>query len=244
MRMGPRNKEIRLWCQPNVSATLSSATRVQTRRIACWQHNLSPAPSRTDPLRPHMSPHPVPVPAALHSDTKHSGTTRSGGAPSQLTSTYVTHLVATGQLQHHIQTVLCPAYALRYAKLIAAISAYLLPLGFALPQSDREIVGGYFVWLGLPPGLKAVDLAKVCREEEAVVIAAGAVFEIPGDASAAFPGHVRICFAWEAEARLREGIESIGKVARKLLAESLEKTDNDESGKRAKAAVIATDAFK
>ncbi|KAK6437733.1 Valine--pyruvate aminotransferase [Oleoguttula sp. CCFEE 5521] len=148
-----------------------------------------------------------------------AGTTRSGGAPSQLTSTYVTYLVETGQLQEHIQKVLCPAYAARYASMMRAISTHLSPLGFTLPQSDRDVVGGYFIWLGLPAGLMAVDLARVCKTEEDVIVAAGEMFEVPGDQEMTFPAHIRLCFAWENEELLSEGVERIGKVTARLLKE-------------------------
>ncbi|OQO05759.1 hypothetical protein B0A48_09853 [Cryoendolithus antarcticus] len=149
-----------------------------------------------------------------------AGTTRSGGAPSQLTSTYVTHLVETGQLRDNIQNVLCPAYASRYAGIMRAINAHLLPLRFTIPQSDRDVVGGYFVWLGLPAGLMAVDLARICKTEENVIVAAGEMFEVPGDQELTFPANIRLCFAWEDEKLLIEGIQRIGKVAAKLLSET------------------------
>ena len=150
-----------------------------------------------------------------------SGTTCSGGAPSQLSSTYIHHLLATGSLQTHIQQTLLPAYTSRYHTLMSAISTHLLPLGFQLPQSSRSVVGGYFTWLGLPEGLKAEPLAQRCREEENVVIAAGKIFEVPGDEGerSKFERHVRFCWAWEEEWKLEEGVKRVGKVAERMLEE-------------------------
>lgn len=144
-----------------------------------------------------------------------SGTTASGGAPSQLTSTYITVLLA-GALQCHIRTVLRPAYASRYATLMKAVDAHLIPLGFTLPQPERKVVGGYFVWLEIPAPLTADALSVRCREES-VVIAPGGLFEVPGDEAVRFGGHMRLCFAWEEESKLAEGVRRVGIAARKML---------------------------
>ncbi|KAI7312674.1 PLP-dependent transferase [Hortaea werneckii] len=145
-----------------------------------------------------------------------TGTTCSGGAPSQLTSTYMTLLLTSGQLNKHIQNVLRPAYARRYNKLINAITTHLLPLGFQLPQPDRDIVGGYFVWLKLPDRMTATALASACKRE-GVVIAPGTIFEVPGDReTAGFDGHMRLCFAWEEEGKLEEGVVRVAGVVRQM----------------------------
>ena len=152
-------------------------------------------------------------------DVHCSGTTCSGGAPSQLTSTYINHLLTTGALQSHIQDTLRPAYASRYASLMNAVQEHLVPLGFRLPQSDRDVVGGYFTWLLLPEGLKAEQLGQRCMKEN-VVIATGKIFEVPGDEKVKFEKHVRLCWAWEDEWKLEEGMKRIGEVAKRVLAES------------------------
>ncbi|CZT23763.1 related to aminotransferase [Ramularia collo-cygni] len=146
-----------------------------------------------------------------------AGVQRSGGAPSQLTSTYVARMVSSGQVQDHIVNVLRPAYASRYRVLQQAIKSHLFPLGFTAPQSNRDVVGGYFVWLGLPARLKAKDLSVRCQEGENVMIAPGNIFQIPGDDVAKFDGNVRLCFSWEEEWKLTEGIRRVGVVAKKML---------------------------
>ncbi|EMC92401.1 hypothetical protein BAUCODRAFT_77716 [Baudoinia panamericana UAMH 10762] len=147
------------------------------------------------------------------------GTTRSGGAPSQLTSTYMTHLLTSGALPKHIRHTLQPAYARRYASLMRAIETHLVPLGFTLPQPNREVVGGYFVWLALPEGSKwnADKLAARCRTEENVIVAPGGLFEVPGDGErVSFEGHIRLCFAWEDERSLVDGVKRVGRVAARI----------------------------
>lgn len=148
-----------------------------------------------------------------------SGVQRSGGAPSQLTSTYVARMLSSGQLQRHITHVLRPAYFQRYRVLLRAIQSHLLPLGFTIPQPDRDVAGGYFAWLGLPIEIQAEELAVRCQEDENLVIAPGKIFEIPGDDAARFDRSVRLCFAWEEEWKLQEGVKRIGVVAKKMLDE-------------------------
>ena len=130
----------------------------------------------------------------------------------------MTHLLQTGQLQDHIKHTLQPAYAKNYRALHDAITKHLLPLNFTLPQPTRDVVGGFFVWLSLPEGLAASEFAHVCKEEEGVIIAPGAMFEVPGDESVKFDGNVRLCFAWEEEHRLVEGVRRMEVAAEKVIA--------------------------
>ncbi|KAF2764497.1 PLP-dependent transferase [Teratosphaeria nubilosa] len=154
------------------------------------------------------------------------GTTASGGAPSQLTSTYLTRLLETNQIQTHINAVLQPAYASRYKILIQAIEAHLLPLGFELSQPGRDVVGGYFVWLSLPEGVTATELAQRCKEDQDLIIAPGPIFEVPGDRiPIRFDGHVRLCFAYVMEEDLGQGVAKMGVVAQEMLDEERQVPD-------------------
>lgn len=146
-----------------------------------------------------------------------TGTTTSGGAPSQLTSTYVNLLLESGQLQEHIRGTLQPAYAARYRAMMSAIEKHLVPLGVRLPQPEREVAGGYFVWLTLPSPLKASEVVRVAQERESLIVADGKIFEVPGDsAQINFPCDIRLCFSWEALDRLGEGIERLARVIQQL----------------------------
>ena len=100
-----------------------------------------------------------------------------------------------------------------------AIQSHLLLLGFELPQTDRDVVGGYFTWLALPASIKADALARRCKDEANVIIAAGRNFEVPGDESVTFEGHVRLCWSWEDEGMLEEGIRRVGEVAARMMEE-------------------------
>lgn len=76
----------------------------------------------------------------------------------------------TGELQNYVFEQLQPNFATRYHKMVEAINKDLVPLGVRLPQTDREIVGGYFIWLTLPHSLKSVDLAKRAKDEENIIV--------------------------------------------------------------------------
>jgi hypothetical protein len=139
-----------------------------------------------------------------------------------MTSTFMTWLLQTGHLQAHIARTLQPAYASRYRLLLKAINTQLLPLGFTLPKPTRNdgIAGGFFLWLGLPEGFAAADFARVCAEGvRGVIVAPGAMFEVPGDSSVQFDGNTRLCFAWESEANLVEGVKRMRGAAERLLVE-------------------------
>ncbi|KAL8639667.1 MAG: hypothetical protein Q9228_003324 [Teloschistes exilis] len=146
------------------------------------------------------------------------GSSASGGAPSQMTSTFITHLLDTGELDHHIYTTLQPSYARRYYSMMKAIEQHLLPLGVTLPQGDREVVGGYFVWFALPEPLLVNDVGRHAREEENLIIGEGPLFAVAGDERTKdLERQVRVCFSWEEEEKLAEGIARLATVIHRML---------------------------
>ena len=125
-----------------------------------------------------------------------------------------------------------------------AVQTHLIPLGFILPQTDREVIGGYFTWLTLPTALKASakTLAKRCIEDANVIIAAGNIFEVPGDNEGdltKFDRNVRFCWAAEEEDKLDEGVKRVGGVVRNLLDE-----DADDEGGEYVVVESVVDGFK
>ncbi|KAJ4373194.1 Valine--pyruvate aminotransferase [Neocucurbitaria cava] len=148
-----------------------------------------------------------------------TGSSRSGGSPSQLTACFLAEALETGDLQRFVYDQLQPAYGDRYRRMVQAINTELIPLGVRLPQTDREVVGGYFIWLTLPSPLKGAVLAQRAKDEENVVVAQGEIFQVPGDTEypgTSFGNDVRICFAWEDEEMLAEGIERLALVIRRM----------------------------
>ena len=149
------------------------------------------------------------------------GSTKSGGAPSQLVAAFMSSLLETGELQHHVFETLQPAYARRYRVMRQAIEEHLVPLGVSLPQRDREVMGGYFVWLQLPSELQADEVAVRAQNDEELAIAAGSVSAVWGDEQAVdLRRNVRLSFAWEEVEKLVEGVARLGRVIRSLQMQS------------------------
>lgn len=148
---------------------------------------------------------------------ENSGSTRSGGAASQLTATIMAKLIESGDLQHHIFTTLQPAYSRRYHRMMAAIEEHLVPLGIKLHQSNQKTTGGYFVWFSLPHRLRADEVATKAKEEENLIIKEGTSFGVWGDSEGqGLEGKIRLSFSWEEEGLLTEGIERLAEVIRDM----------------------------
>ncbi|KAL8987477.1 MAG: hypothetical protein Q9177_003315 [Variospora cf. flavescens] len=146
------------------------------------------------------------------------GGSASGGAPSQMTSTFMTHLLQTGELEKHIFNTLQPAYARRYHSMMEAIERHLLPLGVTLPQSHRDVVGGYFLWFALPKPLLADEVARVAFRDESLIIGQGPLFAVHGDERKEdLERQIRVCFSWEEEDSLAHGIERLACVISRIL---------------------------
>lgn len=159
-----------------------------------------------------------------------AGSSCSGGAPSQLTSTYMNILVKDGTMSEHIFKTLQPAYAARYKTLVSAIKDHLYPLGARLPQSNREVVGGYFLWLTLPDTVNAIDFAKRCQDEAQVIIAPGSIFEVPGDDSVKFKHSVRLTFSWIDQELMIEAVKRISLVLESCLKGEGPKEAHEQNG--------------
>lgn len=147
------------------------------------------------------------------------GSSRSGGAPSQLTSTFVREMLSSGFLQEYIHKTLRPTYARRYRIVLDAITDNLPQLGFKFVKADHEFLGGYFIWLKLPPGIKASHLAAKASELENLLIGGGTMFQVEGDTSNRESRHdleqyVRLCFAYEEEMNLEQGVERLAKLVK------------------------------
>jgi DNA-binding transcriptional MocR family regulator len=141
------------------------------------------------------------------------GSSRSGGCPSQLQATIIAEMIRSGKLQGHIRDVLIPAYASRWRKTVEALEEHLVPLGVKVSNaspSGTDVAGGYFVWLELPEGMSAERVSAAAKVDENLIVAHGDLFEVYGDEkSVTFPRSLRICFAWEDEGNLVEGIQRL-----------------------------------
>ena len=95
---------------------------------------------------------------------------------------------------------------------MSAVREHLLPLGVTLPSTSPEIVGGYFVWIQLPPPLQADDIATVALQKYKVNVIAGNRFRVQGDPDTSknsFDRGIRLCFAWDHEEKLAEGVRRL-----------------------------------
>lgn len=148
-----------------------------------------------------------------------TGSSRSGGAPSQLAATIMAEMLRTGDLQRHIEDVLKPAYKRRCELMMAAIRRDLLPLGVTLGETsfgEQQVFGGYFIWIELPRGVDAEAVAARAKDEEDLIVAPGALFEVSSDSDIKFASSLRLCFSWEPEEDLTEGVARLARVIAKI----------------------------
>jgi DNA-binding transcriptional MocR family regulator len=128
----------------------------------------------------------------------------------------IAQLLQDGSLEEHIRDVLIPSYARRWRTMMDAIERHLVPLGVSVSKVSlvgKDVFGGYFIWFELPEGVSAERIAVRAKETENLIVAQGDMFEVHGDEQAVrFERWVRVCFAWEGEELLVEGIERLGKV--------------------------------
>lgn len=148
-----------------------------------------------------------------------TGSSRSGGCPSHLVASFISQMLASNDLQDHIEHKIKPAYARRYRKMMNAISTHLVPLGLTMPQPGKDVSGGYFVWLQLPEPLVAEEIAKLALHEEGLIISEGPKYQVQGDtkATSRFERNVRLCFAYADEELLEEGVRRLAKVVQKAM---------------------------
>lgn len=152
---------------------------------------------------------------ALAYGISQTGSSRSGGAPSHLVASFIYQMLATGILQNHILQELQPAYAQRYHRMMGAIEQHLVPLGLTMPQADKDVAGGYFIWLTLPGPLNSTRIYQRALEEENLTIITGPDFKVDGDEqneATQFQKDLRLCFAWEHVDMLEEGVLRLARV--------------------------------
>lgn len=166
-----------------------------------------------------------------------TGSNRSGGAASQLAAAVVHQLMAAGALDEHLARTVRPALRRRHRLIVEAVRRELGPLGVRVwggngaagagtvgagaAAEEDGVFGGYFVWLTLPEGMpEAEKVAELAREEENLIVAPGRLFEVKGDEAAVrFSRNVRLCFSWEEEEDVVEGVKRLGSVLRRMCDE-------------------------
>ncbi|KAM4055692.1 aminotransferase class I and II domain-containing protein [Hirsutella rhossiliensis] len=151
-----------------------------------------------------------------------TASTLSGGAPSQFCAGVLGYLVQDGRLEKHIEDTVRPSLQRRHRIMMDAVHRHLSPLGIHVRESSvggKDVYGGYFIWLTSRPGqLPASRLvADAALDEANLVIAPGNIFEVHGDERRArFDRDIRLCFAWEAEDDLVEGVRRLGHLLERM----------------------------
>lgn len=170
--------------------------------------------------------------AAFAFGLSQTGSTRSGGAASQVAAAMICEMMRAGDLDRHVAGMVRPALQRRHGRALRVVREWLSPLGVAVRESsfggveDGEnsggggggVYGGYFLWLTLPdggPGAK--EIAERVKEEENLIVAPGGIFEVYGDEeSVKLDRNIRLCFSWEEEDVVIEGIERLARVMRRM----------------------------
>lgn len=150
-----------------------------------------------------------------------TGSTRSGGSPSQFGATVMCRLLQDGTLDSHLQSVIIPALQRRHALLLGALDEHVAPLGvlYDTKSGGQAIYGGYFVWLFLPETLDSETIADHAKREESLIFGHGRMFEVHGDEeSVPSRNHIRLSFSWESEEAIAEGIQRLASVLKLHLA--------------------------
>ncbi|KAI1487710.1 pyridoxal phosphate-dependent transferase [Biscogniauxia mediterranea] len=196
-----------------------------------------------------------------------TGSTRSGGAPSQLAAAVLREALRAGDVDAHVRGALRPAFRRRHALMAAAARQELGALGRGVRVWDGQqeegaggVFGGYFLWISFPREIEttttdgggnngdrkeeeeeekkkkvlfppAAAIAERCRRDEDLLVGWGPLFEVHGDEAAArFERDIRLCFAWEDEEDLVEGVARLARVVRKMLDEGPGGWDGDGDG--------------
>jgi DNA-binding transcriptional MocR family regulator len=150
----------------------------------------------------------------------HTASTLSGGCPSQLVAGSLGELVRTGELEHFLEETTRPSLQRRHKLMMDAIKEHIVPLGVDVRSSSLPgagIYGGYFVWFTPREGLPSKLISQVAMAEENLIIGAGSMFEVHGDEkSVQFNTDIRLCFSWEAEEDVVEGVRRLGSVLKRM----------------------------
>ncbi|MCX7789383.1 MAG: PLP-dependent aminotransferase family protein [Chloroflexaceae bacterium] len=135
-----------------------------------------------------------------------SGMLDSGGGVNHFTATIIATLLEQGRLDSHVAR-LREALRARRNALLAALALHL-PTGCTW----HPVLGGYFVWVRLPPALDTLAMLPLAET--------GGVAYLPGRRFYADSGgqnYLRLAFSLLAPAELEEGARRLGAVVRRAL---------------------------
>jgi 2-aminoadipate transaminase len=132
-----------------------------------------------------------------------SGLRRMGGGANPLIANILATYCLQGQLETHIQ-YLRQVYRERRDAMLSALTDHM-PDGVAWTRPR----GGFFVWLSLPPPLRAAEVAARARDAK-LLIQVGDLFfaETPTGQ------HLRLAFSYVTPEKIETGIKTLGQVLR------------------------------
>lgn len=131
-------------------------------------------------------------------------------------STIINVLLERDFPRAHIEKTLIPEYSRRYNLFLAAIKNDLYPLGFRLNEAviNSKTVGGFFVWLQLPDGIDCYQLAaRAAKHGVSFSIGPTTAVTRPLEVDLPFKNFIRLCFTFEEDHRLVEGVRRIALAA-------------------------------
>lgn len=91
-------------------------------------------------------------------------------------------------------------------------------MSFTPDPETSPVAGGYYIWVQLPPALTATQVCQQALEMQNLVLGSGETFAVPMNASGGdLHRRLRLCFMWEDEGRLVEGVRRLGIVIQSIL---------------------------
>ena len=150
-------------------------------------------------------------------------------ATSSLAQRVLEAYITVGRYQAHLRRI-CRVYRSRRDTMLAALERCMPPgTAYQTPQ------GGLFIWLRLPAGLSAIELAPLAGEE-GVAFAPGPLFSPGGHAQS----YLRLNFVMHPPEVIEDGILRLGRAVERLLArrEQKEKEEYDAASAVRRQAVV------
>lgn len=136
---------------------------------------------------------------------------KADGGTSPFASHAATQFAASGTLVEHIGE-LRKLYQTRRDAMLAALEKSMPP-GTTWTQPE----GGFFVWVSFPEQIDVSQLAERCQAE-GIEFCPGSIFYSHGDGT----DQMRLSYSFANEKQIEQGITTIGKIAKDLLAQPLQ----------------------
>lgn len=138
----------------------------------------------------------------------HCGTTQMGGGANPFSAYVVSHYCCHGDWERHVSR-LCRIYKARCDLMLAALERNMPPLvSWTRPE------GGFFIWLTLPPCVRARDVARASQDVGVSLAAGEAFFLDPRDGER----HLRLAYSYAPPHEFDAAMYTVGRVVDGLQA--------------------------